>query len=162
MDKYRIMEWVINAVLVIVTTAVVTRLSLNKGKLSVTQTLKARFTPRFKAYTKLSLSAVIFIVLTINLYSLVSNPALPTRYDVLSIVFNFTGVMGWLSLGLFFLKRLLAFEAWEKTRLEQERWQPLLNDIKQETASLRETLDQAKEGAKEPRDSKSESPNPKA
>jgi hypothetical protein len=154
MDKNRIIEWVINAVLVIVTTAVVTRLSLNQGKLGVTSKLKARFTPKFRAYIKLIFSLLMFIVLALNLYLIVRTPGSPTRPEVLFIAFGYSGVLVWIWLSLQFLKALTILKAEEKAQREREKWQPLIDQIRE----TREIMEGTRDAIRQPREASSGQP----
>lgn len=86
----------ISTVATVVTTILVTKASLNKGSLGITSKLKARFTPKFRAYISLFFAVGMFLLTAISLYGLVSIPSLPTRLEVFLITFNFAGVLGFL------------------------------------------------------------------
>jgi len=88
MDKKEIINLVVVAVITVVTTAVATRLSLNKGRLGVSDKFRKWFTPKFWAYVKMTFSLAGLIVFVISLYQFVIDPVLPTRVDVLLIVMN--------------------------------------------------------------------------
>jgi hypothetical protein len=83
---------VMNAVLTIVTTAVVTRLSLNKGKLGITNVVKNRLTPRVKAYIKLISAGLILVLQAVGLFLLLREPGVPTKFEVFKIA-TFTGTV---------------------------------------------------------------------
>lgn len=95
MDKNQITNLVVNAVLTIVTTAIVTRLSLNKGTLGITSKLKARLTPKAVAYIKLLLTLLAVTWLSYSLYNFVETPnqTFATREDVLYIAINTVVIM---------------------------------------------------------------------
>lgn len=152
MDKYRIIELVMIAVLTIVTTAVVTRLSLNKGRLGVTSKLKSRFTPKFRAYMKVIFSALIVILSLFYVIADAFNPSPPTRSSVLLTLIYYTAALTWLSLNAHFLRKLLDLKAEEKAQREREQWQPLIDTLKETTTSLREAVSITRGDAESPLD----------
>src|SRR5437868_6890151 len=85
-----------NAVLTIVTTAVVVRLSLNKGSLGITKTIKTKLTPIVRGYIKAILSAALLTWSVIILYRYVSPSTTPTRYEVFVISMNAVATFFWL------------------------------------------------------------------
>lgn len=87
MDRSQIITLVVNAVITILTTAVVTKLSLNKGSLGDISKLTARVTPKVAAYIKLVLALLATGWLSVSLYRFVAAPNQEsvTRADVLTI-----------------------------------------------------------------------------
>jgi hypothetical protein len=70
-----------NAVVTMVTTSVVMRLSLNNGTLGLTSTIKAMFTPIVSKYINLIGSLCFTIVEALNLFVLVNKSSPPSRAD---------------------------------------------------------------------------------
>jgi hypothetical protein len=120
MDRNQIITLLVNAVITIVTTAVVVRLSLNKGKLGVTSKVKAKLTPKFKAYIKLILSLLIFICIILYLYWEIRKPALPTRLDVFGIVFNTIGCFIWFGISTYCIGQLAILKGLEKAQTKSD------------------------------------------
>jgi succinate dehydrogenase hydrophobic anchor subunit len=114
MDKSQIITLLINAVVTILTTAIVLRLSLNKGKLEVASKLKARFTPKVKAYIRLILSLLILVSMVMGMYYSLRDSSPPTRFDVFVVTFNTMGTMGWFFFTAYLFGRLLRIYDEEK------------------------------------------------
>lgn len=87
MDRSQIITLVVNAVITILTTAVVTKLSLNKGSLGDISKLTAKVTPKVAAYIKLVLALLATGWLSVSLYRFVAAPNQEsvTRADALTI-----------------------------------------------------------------------------
>lgn len=94
MDKNQIIILLINAVITMVTTAIVVRLSLNRGTLGVTSKLKERFTPKVKAYMLLIFSLFGSITEIINLILILNKTEPVSRGEVLTIcLFTLAGAL---------------------------------------------------------------------
>jgi len=91
MDKTQIIILVMNAVITMVTTAVVIKLSLNQGKLGIIPKVKAMLTTRSKIYTAIILSLLGFLVFLANLILLLIDTNPPNRFDVLWICLSLIG-----------------------------------------------------------------------
>lgn len=87
MDNTQIINLLVTALITMMTTAVVTRLSLNQGRLGLTSQLKQRFTPIVKAYLLLIFCLGVCIYFFLRLYWFINDPTSETvtRGDVLFI-----------------------------------------------------------------------------
>jgi hypothetical protein len=122
MDKNQIITLLVNAVVTIVTTAVVVRLSLNKGSIGIANKVKARLTPKLimKMILISSLLAVTYFVLSLYWF-ISSNPdRLATRFEVFYI--SFTALFILLSSGniLRSLRELKDLKELEKLRARSD------------------------------------------
>jgi hypothetical protein len=124
MDRSQIINLLVNAVITIITTAVVVRLSLNKGKLGITSKVKARVTPKVKAYVRLILSVLLLIIVSINLYRDVSKPGLPTRTDVLVIILSTASVGIWIGMVISKWSQIAALREQETARSTSDEPRP--------------------------------------
>ena len=151
MDRSQIITLVINAVVTIVTTIVVTRLSLNKGELGIASKLKARFTPKFRAYIALIFCLLLFIYIVSDMYLFISEPDAPpvNRRHVLRIIVGAAGIAIWLMLVFKALGNLITVTRDEKAREELERWRPVI----EAADSTRRTIEASKDDAESPADS---------
>jgi hypothetical protein len=155
MDKSQIANLLITMVVTIVTTAIVTRLSLNKGSLGVATKLKARFTPKVKTYMAysfgllLSLALVIYAVVWGYYFFTEPNPPPVTRAEVASMITN--AVLG--NLGSYLLVQMLFnLVSFAKTNrrlreqeIERQREKELLAELEPVMDTLRETIRLANE-----------------
>jgi hypothetical protein len=142
MDTNLLINQAVTAIVTIVTTIIVVRLSHNQGKLDVTSKLKATFTPKVRAYMSLIFDVGMCAWLAVLLYQLVAETSLPTRPEVFFIVFNTLGVLGFFYLAAKHLGKLLNILDTQRAERDIAR---LLEHEENQLALLQPTADRLRE-----------------
>ena len=110
-----------NAVVTMVTTAVVIKLSLNQGKLGIIPKVKEILTTRFKMYTAVIASLLGLLVFIANLIILLIDTKPPTRFDVLWICLSLIGAIAFSMFLAYNIGRLNGYNSVAKDRNNKQK-----------------------------------------
>jgi hypothetical protein len=95
-DKHQIISQVVNAIITVVTTTAVIRLSLNRGTFGITSAFKTRLRARLARYSLISFDVFMFLLISFQLYLDVRSPEPLSRLAVLYIVIWTLSAAFWL------------------------------------------------------------------